>query len=293
MKTSLLSFVCLLFIAGAVSALDTDTYRTWTNKEGKTIEARLKEKSETAVTLIMRNGSSYDVALDTLSATDIQWLDNQAAADTQTGLDESGLAIEPLMTKPGELLFEDNLSEKIEGWASGNGQWDLVDGALKGMELEADAHAATYKRKLTFQDAIIQYSFKLDGARATTFSVNDSVDHVCRVSFNENGFSTQKDDHDHEGPDTGVKFTTHAMDLEPGQWHTVLIEIHGDTLLAQVDDEDNFSLGSHELIAEVEKASVGFTIAGESVHFKDLKIWEALPNEAWEDTRKKLERALD
>ncbi|MEM7146648.1 MAG: family 16 glycoside hydrolase [Verrucomicrobiota bacterium] len=292
MKTLILTLLSLC-VALPSLALDTDSYRTWTNQEGKTIEARLKEKTDDAVTLVMRNGKSYQVALADLSQTDLEWLDTQSAADTQASLDEVGLLIPPLMTSPGDLLFEDDLTEKTEGWKAGNGQWEIVDGALKGMELEADDHAATYKRNLTFQNAIIQYQIKLDGARVTTFSVNDSVDHVCRVLFNEKGLSTQKDDHDHGGPDTAVKFTTHEMEFEPGEWHTVLIEIHDDTLLAQVDDEDNVSLGSHELIAEVEKASIGFTIGGESVSFKNLKIWDAQPNEDWESTRKKLERKLD
>ncbi|MEM8953100.1 MAG: family 16 glycoside hydrolase [Verrucomicrobiota bacterium] len=275
------------------SALDTDIYRTWTNREGKSIEARLKTKSDENVTLILRNGKSYDVALANLSQTDIEWLDSQKASDAQASLDEAGLMIQPLMTKPGNLIFEDTLAEKTEGWKAANGQWEVVDGALQGMELEADDHAATYKRKINFQNAIIQYSFKINGARATTLSVNDDVDHVCRVLFNERGLSTQKDDHDHGGPDTAVKFTTHEMTFDPEKWHTVLIEIHGDTLLAQVDDEDHVSFGAHELIAEVEKASIGFTIAGESVSFRNLKIWDAHPNEGWESTRKRLERKLD
>ncbi len=292
MKTQLLVLAATL-IASAFCIAASDQFRFWTNKDGVKIEARYLETKEHAVVLQKRTGPPFEYPLEKLSEADAAWAQAQAAAAAQAERDSHGIAFDPLMTRPGAILFEDSLGTVGEGWNAGNGDWQIVDGVLAGKELAADDHAATFKRKIAFQNAVIQYAFKLEGAKSTTFSVNDSVDHVCRVLLNSQGFSTQKDDHDHEGPDKAIKFQTTEMDLEPGEWHTLLIEIMGDTLVAQIDGEKHVSFGSHPLLAEVEKASVGFTINGESVHFKDLKIWEALPNETWEATRRKLERRRD
>lgn len=290
MKTRSLisSFLALALVASLVVSAAAAEFRIWTNSSGKAIEARLVERRPDSIVLEMRNAKRYEIPVANLSEKDITWMETQETTAHEAELDSHGIAIEPLMTKPGKIVFEDTLSEIAEGWSAGHGEWTIVEAALNGKELAADDHAATFKRKMSFHDAIIQYSFKLGENASTTFSVNDSEDHVCRVSISASGFSTQKDDHDHEGPDAAVKFQTTDLKIKPGEWHTILIEIKGDTLVAQIDDE--VSHGSHELIGKVEKASFGFTLRGESVQFKDFKMWEALPNEEWEQTRKKLER---
>src|SRR2546427_37909 len=80
------------------------------------------------------------------------------------------------------------------GWRLRPGQWDFVDGAMKGTELKADAHGAVARYPFPFKDAVFQYEVRLDGCKQTTFSVNDTKDHVCRVLMNPAGFKAQKDD---------------------------------------------------------------------------------------------------
>jgi hypothetical protein len=40
-----------------------------------------------------------------------------------------------------------------------------------------------------------------------------------------------------------------------------------------------------------EKANFGFTINGQSVSFKNLRVWEATPNKSWAETKAKLASA--
>ena len=48
------------------------------------------------------------------------------------------------------------------------------------------------------------------------------------------------------------------------------------------------AFGSHNGI-DVKKTNFGLTVGGGSVSFKDLRVWEALPNQAWEATRARLQ----
>ncbi len=126
--------------------------------------------------------------------------------------------------------------------------------------------------------------------KGTSFSMDDTKDHVCRVSISTAGFSAQKDDNDHEGPDVSKPFNRVSKELDADEWHTVRIEILGEEMLAEIDEE--ISLGSDPLIA-TEKAKWGFTVAGAEVKFRNLNIWEALPNDDWEKTCRRLKRRLD
>tara|TARA_R110002096_G_scaffold301332_2_gene496214 strand:+ start:552 stop:1439 length:888 start_codon:yes stop_codon:yes gene_type:complete len=260
--------------------------RTWTSTDGKAIEASLVEAKESGVLLQLQNGKRYDVPFEKLSPEDIAWVEGLAAAAASAEQAAAGLAFDPLLATTGEILFEDDLSEIREGWASGNGDWKSEEGALIGKERVEDDHAATFKRALPFKDAVIQFSIKLDGAKSTTFSIDNATGHLCRVSVNAAGITAQKDDNDKDkGPDEGARYNAVERKLADGEWHTVMIELVGDTFLAQVDgEEDDVSFGSHEMFAG-EKMKLGFTISGESAQFKDFRVWEALPKEGWEEIR--------
>src|SRR5258708_3306530 len=92
-----------------------------------------------------------------------------------------------LLAERGKLLFSDDLNEApSKEWRVAKGKWEPVDGAWQGQEIAADMHPAVVRRQLKFQDAIFQYSFKLDGAKQTTLSINDEKEHVCRVLIRPN-----------------------------------------------------------------------------------------------------------
>jgi len=189
------------------------------------------------------------------------------------------------LAKTGESLFSDDLKTAPDGkaWAAAKGKWEIADGALRGAELAADKHGAVSRHKMNFTDAVIQYEVKLDGAKGTTLSINDAKGHNCRIALNPTGFTVTKDDHDHEGPDKAVNFGRRAVALKPGEWHTVRLEMVGDTVLGTVDDAAPV-FGSHEMIA-AEKTNFGFTVAGETASFRNLKVWSATKNADWDKAK--------
>jgi len=219
-----------------------------------------------------------------------------------------------LMTERGKLLFGEDFAKPVEkstppapgakkaarkaekgsakaaapapwtsGWRMAKGKWEFVDGAMRGTELKEDAHGAAARYPLAYKDVVIQYDVRLDGCKQTTFSVNDAKEHVCRVLINKDGFRAQKDDHDHDDPDKAKPFNNVALPLAPGTWHTVLIEIKGGEMVATIDGKS--STGTDPLIA-TDKANFGFTVAGDGASFRNLRVWEARANPAWEQNKK-------
>src|SRR5205814_10338800 len=108
---------------------------------------------------------------------------------------------------------------------------------------------------------IISFSFRLGESRQISLSVNDAKEHVCRVTINSRGFTVQKDDHDHDGPDKPVVFARVAMPISAGEWHTALVEINGSEMVAQIDEATHVGFGGRELLGRRE-GSFGVTAAG-------------------------------
>ena len=205
-----------------------------------------------------------------------------AAADEPTLLAERGkLLLSEDFAAPVETAKIEKGKPATGGWRLRPGKWEFVDGAMKGSELAADKHGAVARYPLAFKDAVIQYEVRLDGARMSTLSINDAKEHVCRVLINPKGFSAQKDDHDHDGPDKAEIFGKATIDAA-GEWKTVVLEIVGEEMVAHIDGKA--IAGSNPLIG-TDKANFGFTVAGESASVRNLRVWEATLNPAWAKTK--------
>ena len=179
-----------------------------------------------------------------------------------------------LLAEIGKPIYAEAFSGSAipEGWRAAKGKWEPSSDGLKGTELKADMHGAAIRKQVKFKDVVIAFDVKLDGARMATFSINDAKEHVARMLFNATGFTVQKDDHDHDGPDKAVVFGKAALPLNAGEWHSAVIEIVGDTMLGTLDGKNPIS-GSNELIA-TDKANIGLTVGGEGASFRNLRMWE-------------------
>lgn len=194
----------------------------------------------------------------------------------------------PLMTEPAESLVNDTFATSLpKAWRGAKGTWVCEGGALRGLEVAADKHQAVIRRPLAFTNAIITFSFRLDGARQISLSVNDAKEHVCRVIINAKGFTVQKDDHDHDGPDKAVVFARVPMALAPGEWHTAIVELNGAEMVAQIDGAAKAGFGAHELL-DRPKANLGFTVAGGPAEFRNVSITAAKPRADWAETKQRL-----
>jgi hypothetical protein len=161
-------------------------------------------------------------------------------------------------------------------WKAAKGKWEATDGILRGAEIEADKHGAVFRTAQKLKDIVIAYDVKLDGAKTTSLSINGAKDHLARIIVAPTRFVVQRDDQDHEGPDKSIIFLTKPVKLDPGTWHTVVLEMVGDKMVGTLDGKITGE-GSDPTFAAKEKMSPGFTVAGESASFRNVRIYTAKP----------------
>lgn len=189
----------------------------------------------------------------------------------------------PLLAVPGKVIYENALNSAPGApWKAAKGKWELAEGVWRGSEKPEDKHGAVTRLPNKLPDFILEYEFKFEGARTTSLSINAVKDHMARISITPKSVTIQRDDNDHDGPDKAVIFARFPADLSPGTWHKVRMEMVGDTLVGKVDGL--VAWGTSDLFKN-ERTAPGFTVGGQSVDFRNLKITEATLNPDWESVK--------
>jgi hypothetical protein len=183
----------------------------------------------------------------------------------------------------GKLLYENKFDSDHEAqWKSPKGAWEIAGGVLRGSEKTEDHHGAVTRLPDKLSDFVIEYEFKFEGAKATSLSLNAAKGHLARIAITPKSVAIQKDDMDHDGPDKAVVFARFSADFQPGVWHKVRMEMVGDTLLGKVDG--CIAWGVSEAFKQ-ERTAPGLTVGGQSVDFRNLRIFEASLNPGWSEVQ--------
>ena len=182
--------------------------------------------------------------------------------------------LKPVLNQPGKLVVD----EKFAGgalpgsWGGVQGDWQVRDGAVVGKEKASDEHPAVLFFNQPHRDAIMRFSFKLDGAKNFNLSLNHQKGHLFRVSVAEDGLTLSKDK-DKKDPASKVVLLAKASGkFEPGKWHTLLMETKGGKVSVQADNGAKVE-GSHPEL-DVEKTGYRFVMRGESLRVSDVKVWQ-------------------
>ena len=172
------------------------------------------------------------------------------------------------------LVTEDFNGDQLgPGWIKAKGDWKVVDGALQGMEVAADKHAAVLNRAMKYKDVVIELRFKMDGAKSFAVSANVVGGHLCRLSVLPTGFSLMKDANAKVPGDKAQVLGRHAMKIEPGKWYDARIEWVGPRFSAQIGDSPVITAENPAI--DKEKATFALPVSGCSASFKYVHIWEA------------------
>ena len=191
------------------------------------------------------------------------------------------------MCKKGDLLWDEKWdgTELSKEWYKGKGNWQVESGALKGAELPADAHHAYTSRKVTETNAIIQFSFKLDGAKWMG-GFFDGKEHVSALSINGDSFNIKR--MSGIGPTSkSTEIDSSKAKLNDGAWHTVVWEIYGDEMVATIDDQQMVLAKADGLSSDRNHLELN-TGGGQWAQFKDVKVWKAELDDKWPGKRAQL-----
>jgi hypothetical protein len=222
---------------------------------------------------------------------------------------------QPLMAKPGKLLFEDDFSrpDMTPKWKVGKGEWSVKDGVVSAAENPDDKHAAYayITPNVQYKDAIAEFSFHLDGCKNIQLNMRDSkykgshAGHIIRVQIqptsvqladwktgvmkNEN-YSVTSDPNADPAAKKEIrqkikdKSSSYKVSFDIAAWHTARVEVVGDELLLSIDGKPAGYLKS-EGVAHETKNMLGITVGGKTGQIKNVKFWEATASPDWASGR--------
>lgn len=199
-----------------------------------------------------------------------------------------------LMNEPGKPLLSDDFSAATldARWTQPKGQWRIVDGALKGLEIEAQKYGANTKTRLAFGRAsVIRFRFKMAGTKKTGINIDGARGHICRVIIEPHGFIVQKNGSSTDPSDPARLLDAAAFHFHTNEWYVLTVEFAGDTVLAWID-EQHYVLCTDPKIDQ-DKTSFALACRGveardEATFFDDVKVWAAAPRPDWAARRAKL-----
>jgi hypothetical protein len=187
----------------------------------------------------------------------------------------AGLALagEAAFSARGKLLFQDDFSAAAlaPGWAGQPGTWEIVDGAVRISERPQDKHAAVRRHALAYHDAIFEFDFRLDGARAIHLSINNKNGHVCRLIVTPKGMVLQTDKPNAKSDVKPARLASLDTAVESGTWHKAVVEVRGRKMIAQLDGKQ--IVAGESPLVDVDKTDLGFPVSGVSASLDNVRVY--------------------
>ena len=181
---------------------------------------------------------------------------------------------DPAFSARGKQLFSDDFTGAAfaAGWNGDKGNWVVADGAAKASEKPEDKHAAVRRHPLAYHDAVFEFSFRFDGAKAFNLSLNNKGGHVCRLIITPKSLVLQTDKPNAKSDLKPEKLASLDTTVAPGQWHKVVVEVHGKKMTAQLDGKE--SLSGESARVDVDKLDFGFPVSGVSASIDYVRVYE-------------------
>lgn len=194
------------------------------------------------------------------------------------------------MTKRGPLLWEETFEggQWSKEWNKYKGDYKVEGSQLKVAEIAADGHHPAMSRKLGDNNVVVQFRFKFDGAPWIGFALDDK-EHVSRLILNPDQFKVVKMSGT-GGTTKGVDIDSKRIKLNDGAWHTVVLEVYGDEMVATVDDQ-HMALGRGEGMTPT-RSRCELISGGQSAWYDEVKVWKAELDDKWPQKKAQLLQLL-
>jgi hypothetical protein len=174
----------------------------------------------------------------------------------------------------GKPTVTDDISQAQLGskWKAVKGEWKSVDGAIVGKELKADKHAAVLNFHQPNHNSAIQFSFKLDGAKAFSLSFNKKAGHLFRINVGA-GSVTINLDKDKKDPKSKPKrLATTKARFKQGEWYSMLVTVERQNVSVATDN--GVKLTAKHATLDQAKPNYRFVMRGGDLLLDDLKVWK-------------------
>ncbi len=194
-----------------------------------------------------------------------------------------------LMTERGTLLLKDDFNEPpAKEWRVAAPVWETVDGVLKATHTPPypTNHGPVLERQLAMKNVVAQVEIKLEARTRAVLHFNKANGHLCRALILPEAFYIIRRD---SGGDKGTRLDGSEAPVASDVWHMLLVELSGSEMVASLDGT-KVLLGKREDLDQ-DKTSLMLEASAGTVWFRNLRVWQALPNKDWETTRTTLQAA--
>jgi hypothetical protein len=184
---------------------------------------------------------------------------------------------EPTLGKRGKILLEENFAGDAlpKGWAKNFGALAVSGGALRAGQQASDQHAAAFRRPLPVRDCAIQVDFQFAGATAFHLGFDPAPGelkkkgHLFSLVVTPTEWSILEHVDKADPASKNAVRAKAAVALPRDRWHTLLIEVKGETVVARVDGREALRASAKDF--GVKKPVMGQD--GAAVLFDNLKVW--------------------
>jgi hypothetical protein len=202
--------------------------------------------------------------------------------------------------KKGTPLFSDDFqrSEIGKDWQVNTPTFSVADGIMTGSQTRQE-HGAVASARVPFQNAIIEFKFRFEGAASINAVCDDKgftgshAGHICRVAITpkqirlgDDKEGAMRNDILEMRQDPARKAEGDKLivgrgqsinhPIEPHRWYQMHIEIVGDEMCVTLDDQPIGYLKSSG-IGHPTKTNFHFTVGGKDAQFQEVRIWTAEP----------------
>lgn len=276
--------------------LEKRVVRTFTNQEGKAIEAELVDVKDGKVSLIM-NRRPFEIPMEMLSAADQEFL---TAWDAERKGNTDDLYYS-------ELIFSDDFqgNDFGEAWSHYKSKSVVKGGVLIGKTIDINDHAGVDAVRLEsgHKDMEVSVKFNFAGEKAERFNVwfddhgykGSHAGHICSVTISperltisdaktgnfeisiyEKRSSGQELD-DETKQLLQSKTTTYPLSLKRNEWHTLRIRTKDKEVTVTINDYDIGKFKSDGIGHET-KSVISLTTNIDDVQYDDFVIKAAKPS---------------
>ncbi len=183
-------------------------------------------------------------------------------------------AAEPVLSKRGELIFEDPFAENLKPiWKSSKGLWEVKDGRLVGQEPDGNNHAVhlsdfqEYKGNLIIEFEMLITSNDAEAGIMFHPGKGSSLKgHLGRATLTGKYFRIRRDKSE------AVK-KERFRKPPVGQWFHLILELVDDTMTAQFN-EKSYTIKHEDFQKAYNKKFM--LIAGKTVEYKNFKVYKAV-----------------
>jgi hypothetical protein len=204
--------------------------------------------------------------------------------------DDPGPEPKTLLTERGGLLLKEDFNDPLsKSWQIMAPVWECVDGVLQATHTPPypTNHGPVMQRQLAMKNVIVQVEFKLEGKARAVLHFNKANGHLCRALILPNAFYIIRRD---SGPnDKGTRLDTDESPVTSDTWHMLVVELSGSEMVAALDNQRVLLARRDDL--DQDKTALLLEGSNGTVWFKNMRVWQALPNKSWEPTRAKLQAA--